>query len=114
MADITDLPSWVTVGGGGTLLYFAYKFFWPSIRDSMSGQAVQWRSENRYIAQLEAARDRAIAERELAENRADELFKKLSAMEAQMEIMGYKLGQAQAEIAKLSAQISKLTGANNA
>lgn len=107
MPGIEDIPGWFTGGAGVTLLYITYKFFWPSIRDSLSGQASQWRSENRYITQLEQARDRAFAQRDAAVQKYDDLYQRFARMEAQMQIMEHKLDQAYTEI-------QKLTGALNA
>lgn len=108
---LENMPGWVTAGGGGVLFYLAYKFFWPSVRDAMAGQATQWRSENKYIAQLEAALSRALQERDKAFQEKNELYQRFAKMEAQMQVMEHKLDQAYREVEKLTAQIEKLTGA---
>lgn len=110
MPGIEEIPGWLTAGGGGFLLYVAYRFFWPSIRDSLSGQASQWRSENRYIRQLEEARDRAFAERDAAVHDRNELYQRFAKLEAQMEVMSYRLEQAQAEVKRLTTVVQEWRG----
>src|SRR5690554_1272260 len=84
---LENMPGWVTAGGGGVLFYLAYKFFWPSVRDALAGQATQWRSENKYIAQLEEALSRALQERDKAFQEKNELYQRFAKMEAQMQVM---------------------------
>lgn len=103
------MPGWATAGGGGILFYLAYKYLWPSVRDSLAGQASQWRSENRYILQLEAALSKALEERDEAVEEKNQLYQRFANMEAKMQIMEFKLDQAYKEVENLTAEIQKLT-----
>lgn len=110
MAGLDNVPGWVTASGGGVLFYMAYRYFWPSIRDSLLGQASQWRSENRYIEQLETALNRSLAERDKAIQEKNEIYQRFAQLEAQMKIMEFKLDQAYREVEKLTSEIQKLMG----
>lgn len=114
MPGFENMPGWVTGGGAGVLLYLSIKYFWPSIRDSLYGQAQQWRSENRYIAQLEKSLNNALTERDKAVHEKNELYQRFATMEAKMQVMEFKLDLAQQEVEKLTNEIQKLTRGLNA
>ena len=114
MPGLEQIPGWLTGGVGASCLYIAYRFFWPSIRDSLSGQASQWRSENRYIAQLEASRDRALEERDEAVKERNELYQRLTKLEAKMEVMAYRFELSQAEVQRLTSVIQGRRGGDEA
>lgn len=107
---LEEMPGWLAGAGGATgagLLMFFFRVFWPSIRESLSGQRTQWRSENRYIAQLEDARDKLAEERDEAVRKYTELYHRFANVEAQMKVMEYKLDQAQHEISRLVAEMRR-------
>lgn len=107
MPDFADIPGWAYLGGAGVLASVAYKFFWPAVRDSLTGQSAQWRSENRYIQQLEDARRQAVVEKREAEQRYEDLFLKYASLEADMRVLKSQLDY-------LQRKLSQFTGDSNA
>lgn len=103
MPGLEDWPGWVTASGSGIFFFFAYRI-WLALRDSLSGQSTQWRSENRYIEQLQTENEKLRTQRDEAVNERNDLFARLAKMEARMQIMEDKFNRAQAEIEALKAE----------
>lgn len=89
------------------LLVAAWKFFGPALRGQISGQAAQWRSENKYIAQLESARDRAFAERDAIAKERDELFQNFASLNARFTVLEEKFDASQKQVALLTEKFSQ-------
>ena len=104
MPELKDLASWPWIGGGGAAAFFAVKYLWPSIRDSLSGQSAQWRSENQYIKQLEEARRQAEKEKREAEERADKLFEELTNLKAQVTVMQFEMESLKKALAQYAGE----------
>lgn len=105
----TTMPSWAWPVGSA-VLFFALRYLWPLMRQSLDTQLTQGRTESGLLRQALEERDKAVYRADAAEERADKLFAELSGLKAQIQIMQFKLDQAQTQVAHLSEQIAKLTG----
>lgn len=97
-----DLPVWVSGPASGFLVYVVMKFFAPAIKGSWRGQADQWRSESKYIKQLEDARDRAFKDRDLIAKERDDLFKNFASLNARFEVLENKFEESQKQVTLLT------------
>lgn len=101
-----ELLKWMlTTGGGVGLVVVALRHLWPSLRDSLQGQSTQWRSENRYIAQLEAARERAVLGEAEAKAQVAQMHQTIAELTARITVMEGELRFARKQIARLSRRL---------
>lgn len=102
-----EIPAWATGLGSGGLIYVVLRYFGPALKGSLNGQATQWRSENKYIAQLESARDRAFEERDAISKERDELFQNFATVNARFTILEQKFDDSQKQVALLTAKLDE-------
>lgn len=103
MPGFDNVPGWATASGLGFLI-FAYKFLWPDIRESLRGRASQWRSESKWIKQLEESRDKAIAERDAIANKYNDLFQNFATVNARFTILEQKFDDSQKQVEVLTSK----------
>lgn len=113
MPDISTTPIWAWPTGAAAL-FFAIKYLWPLMKQSLDTQLAQGRTESGLLAQALSERDKALARADAADDRADELFKQLADVQAQLKIMAFQLEVANSKIEALTAKLNELTGGQHA
>lgn len=113
MPDVNALPIWAWPTGVG-VFFIAVKYLWPLMKQSLDTQLTHGRTESGLLRQVIAERDKALAEKQHAEDRADELFERLADVQSRLTIMSYQLEAAQKQISELSAKLDHLQGLGNA
>lgn len=93
-----EIPGWGYGAGSVGFFIFAYKFLWPDIRESLRGRAAQWRSESKWIAQLEESRDKALAERDAVTTKYNELFQNFATVNARFTVLEQKFDDSQRQV----------------
>ena len=109
MPEMDAIPAWVYVIGA-PVGFFAFRFLWPLMKQSVDTQVAQGRAESGLLAQVMLERDKALARADAAEKRADDLFKELADVKAQITVMSYQLEVANGKIEALTTQISAMAG----
>lgn len=101
--DLQNLPlaSW---GVGGVLV----AILWPVVRQLLSSFMNQSRTEHAMLGKAIEERDKALARAEVAEDRADELFKELSEIRTELRIMTFKLEISEKQLNELRDQLAQL------
>lgn len=113
MPEMEGMPIWVYIIGA-PVGFFAFKFLWPLMRQSVDTQVAQGRTESGLLAQALVERDKALKRADDAEDRADELFKELAEVKAQITVMAYQLEVANGKIEALTNQINAMAGDKHA
>lgn len=113
MPDFTAVPGWAWPTGG-MVFFVAIKYLWPLMQQSLTAQTGQWRTENAFMRQMAAERDKAIAEKEVAENRADEYFAALADMKTEVRMLTLELKIANERITQLTQTVNELRGKKDA
>lgn len=95
-------------------MFVAIKYLWPLMQQSLTAQTGQWRTENAFMRQMAAERDKAIAEKEAAEKRADEYFAAMADMKTEVRMLTLQLQIANERIEELTKTVNELRGIKNA
>lgn len=113
MPDFTAVPGWAWPTGGAAF-FIAIGYLWPLMQQSLTAKTVQWRTENAFMVQMAAERDKAIAEKAAAEKRADDYFQQFADMKTEVRMLTLQLQFANERIEELTRTVNELRGVKNA